>query len=485
MQSCIVDSNLNHFIFAKREKRGRMTTKMGLHEREQAVLLDSIHDGIWVIDAQGITLRINNAMERIAGIKTEDVIGKHVTEAMHDFKFTACVTLRALEEKRTVTMFDDYANGRRCLNTSTPIFDEEGKVWRVIASIRDITELDSMQSRLSELERSNQNYKAKLESLENYGIVGISEATAVLRKNMLKAAQNNAICIVLGETGTGKSLTARRIHELSPRSEGPFIALNCGGIPAQLVESELFGYERGAFTGALRDGKKGVFELAAGGTLFLDEVAELPLAMQATLLHVLDDSTFRRVGGTKSLKSDVRIIAATNKDLEEMVAKGTFRQDLFYRLRVLPIKVPSLRQRPEDIPELMYYFLQHMEGHEGGRNFAPSLLSTLTAYSWPGNIRELRALVQYLHTMCEGNIFRMEDLPSYFLAELPVETLPSYTLTTSLKEAVEHLEKNLIGTALRELGSTYKAAKRLKVSQSTIVRKAQRYKLELNEITHE
>ncbi len=453
-----------------------------LHEREQAVLLDSIHDGIWVIDAHGVTLRINSAMERIAGIKLEDVVGKHVREAMEDFKFTTCVTLRALEEKRTVTMFDDYANGRRCLNTSTPIFDEEGNVWRVIASIRDITELDNMQSRLGELERTNKSYKAKLESLENYGIVGMSEATAILRRNMLKAAKNDAICIILGETGTGKSLTAKRIHEMSTRSEGPFIALNCGGIPAQLVESELFGYERGAFTGALRDGKKGVFELASGGTLFLDEVAELPLAMQATLLHVLDDGSFRRVGGAKSLKSDVRIIAATNKDLEEMAAQGTFRQDLFYRLRVLPITIPSLRERPEDIPELVYHFLHLMEGKDSKRSFAPSVLSTLTAYSWPGNIRELRALVQYLHTMCEGTVFRMEDLPSYFLAELPPAELPAYTLHTSLKSAVEHLEKNLISTALRELGSTYKAAKRLKVSQSTIVRKAQKYCIDLNAV---
>ncbi len=456
-----------------------------LHEREQAVLLDSIHDGIWVIDSKGITLRINSAMERIAGIKHEDVIGKHVTEAMENFKFTACVTLRALEEKRTVTMFDDYANGRRCLNTSTPIFDEDGNVWRVIASIRDITELDSMQSRLSELEHVNKNYKAKLESLENYGIIGISEATMNLRQSMLKAAKNDAICIILGETGTGKSLTAKRIHEMSARSNEPFIALNCGGIPAQLVESELFGYERGAFTGALRDGKKGVFELAGGGTLFLDEIAELPLSMQATLLHVLDDSTFRRVGGTKNLKNEARIIAATNKNLEDMVAQGSFRQDLFYRLRVLPIKVPSLRQHPEDIPELIYHFFSLMEGNETRRSFAPSVLSMLTAYAWPGNIRELRALVQYLHTMCDENVIGVKDLPSYFLAEVSTPEFSNFNKHTSLKEAVEQLEKNLIHNALTELGSTYKAAKRLKVSQSTIVRKAQKYAMSFSSITHD
>ncbi len=457
---------------------------ISLDEKEQEVLLDSMHDGIWVIDSQGITLRINNAMERIAGIKSEDVIGKHVTTAMRDLKFTACVTLRALEEKRTVTMFDDYANGRRCLNTSTPIFDTEGNVWRVIASIRDITELDSMHARLSDLERANQNYKTQLESFDNHGIVGISEASAALRKNILKAAKSDALCLILGDTGTGKSLTARRIHEHSTRgAAGPFVALNCGGIPAQLVESELFGYERGAFTGALREGKKGVFELAAEGTLFLDEVAELPLPMQATLLHVLDDGSFRRVGGSKELKSDVRIIAATNKDLEDMVVQGTFREDLFYRLRVLSVKIPSLRQRPEDIPELMYHFLQTLEGdEEKHRSFAPAVISALMAYTWPGNIRELRGIVQYLHTMTEGSIFRMEDLPSYFLADLPVDKVPLYPHASSLKEAVEHVEKNLISTALRELGSTYKAAKRLKVSQSTIVRKAQKYCINLNNV---
>ncbi len=462
-----------------------MSNTSALHEREQAALLDSIHDGIWVIDAKGITLRINKAMERIADIRHEDVIGKHVTEAMENLKFTACVTLRALEEKHTVTMFDDYANGRRCLNTSTPIFDENGNVWRVIAIIRDITELDTMQSRLGELERANKNYKAKLESLENYGIVGISEATISLRQNILKAAKNDAICIIFGDTGTGKSLAARRIHEISARSDEPFIALNCGGIPAQLVESELFGYERGAFTGALREGKKGVFELAANGTLFLDEIAELPLPMQATLLHVLDDGAFRRIGGAKSLKNSARIIAATNKNLEEMVAQGTFRQDLFYRLRVLPIEVPALRERPQDIPELIYHFLHIMEGKDCKRNFAPSVLSTLTAYAWPGNIRELRALVQYLHTMCESDIFRMEDLPSYFLAEISTPNLANYAIHTGLKETIEQLEKNLISSALQELGSTYKAAKRLKVSQSTVVRKAQKYRLDLQSITHE
>ena len=458
-----------------------------LCEREQAVLLDSVHDGIWVIDANGTTLRVNKAMERIAGILEDQVLGKHVADAMRDNKFTTCVTLRALEEKRPVTMFDDYANGRRCLNTSTPIFGEDGEVWRVIASIRDITELEDMSTRLIELERANQTYKSRLQSLEtgdDYGIVGYSESTRKLRQGVLKAASTDAVALILGETGTGKSLTAKAIHDMSARKNGPFIALNCGGIPASLVESELFGYERGAFTGASKGGKLGVFELAAGGTLFLDEIAELPLPMQATLLHVLDDYTFRRVGGTKPVKADVRIIAATNKPLGDLVAAGDFRQDLFYRLRVVVVTIPALRERREDIPELARHFLRGMDGEESRKSFAPAVLAALMGYTWPGNVRELRALVQYLLTMCEGDVFRMEDLPSYLLADLPTTAIPAYSQARSLKDAVENLEKSMITAALNEMGSTYKAAERLQVSQSTIVRKAQRYKIGLAAVTH-
>ncbi len=464
--------------------------------KEQNILLDSIHDGIWVIDSKGITLRINKAMERIADIRHEDVIGKHVEECMRSLKFTSCVTLEALRQKKVITMFDDYANGRRCLNTSTPILDENGDVWRVIACIRDITELDVMTQRLDELERTNERYKTQLKQIEDTqqdGIIGSSEAIFTLRQDILKAAKNDSIALVLGETGTGKSLTAKAIHAASARKDGPFVALNCGGIPASLVESELFGYERGAFTGASKDGKKGVFELAHGGTLFLDEIAELPLPMQATLLHVLDDYTFRRVGGTRPITSDVRIIAATNKCLEDLVQAQSFRQDLFYRLRVLIVKIPALRKRREDIPLLAQHFLSTYEGEDKGRIFAPATLATLVNYAWPGNVRELRALVQYLHTMCDENTFRIEHLPSYILEKVShpslhsTKPLPALEPTQPeiffqnypLKEALEEVEKRLIAAALASEGSTYKAAKKLQVSQSGIVRKAQKYALNM------
>lgn len=212
-------------------------------------------------------------------LRAEEVIGKHVTEPMHKGRFETCVTLRALIEKRSVTMFDDYSNGKRCLNTSTPIFDEKGNVWRVIASIRDMTELETLQRKLTDLEMETLAYKARLENLEtemDAGFVGHSAPMRRLRKEASKAARTEAITLILGETGTGKTLTAKAIHDMGQRSAEPFIAVNCGAIPMSLMESELFGYEKGAFTGAAKSGKPGMFELAHKGTLLLDEIGELP-----------------------------------------------------------------------------------------------------------------------------------------------------------------------------------------------------------------
>lgn len=455
--------------------------------QELTVLLDSIHDGIWVIDSDGITLRVNKAMERIAGLRAEEVIGKHVTEPMHKGRFETCVTLRALIEKRSVTMFDDYSNGKRCLNTSTPIFDEKGNVWRVIASIRDMPELETLQRKLTDLEMETLAYKARLENLEtemDAGFVGHSAPMRRLRKEASKAARTEAITLILGETGTGKTLTAKAIHDMGQRSAEPFIAVNCGAIPMSLMESELFGYEKGAFTGAAKSGKPGMFELAHKGTLLLDEIGELPLPMQAKLLQVLDGHPFHRVGGTKPITVDVRVIAATNKPLADMAASGQFREDLFYRLRVLTVEIPPLRERPDDIPVLAMHFLQEIIKKSGlQKNFDPQVLNCFLTYRWPGNVRELRALVQSLATMSEEETITMQDLPQYMQAQSPLPQ-GSVSFRQPMREAVAELERNMIMTALTETGSTYKAARRLKVSQSTIVRKAQRYKIGLVEIAH-
>lgn len=438
-------------------------------------ILDSIHDGIWMIDSRGITIAVNKAMQRIAGITARDVVGISVLEAARLKKFSSCVTLRALEEKRTVTMFDDYANGRHCLNTATPVFDDQGNVVRVIAIIRDLSELESMNDTLEGTAASTRPAYNETEMLQ-LGILGGSSASQQLRASLMMAAQTDAPVLLQGETGTGKTMSAKAIHNLSQRKDMNFVSLNCASIPLSLLESELFGYESGAFTGASRKGRKSVFELADKGTLFLDEIAELPLSAQATLLHVLDGDPFRRVGGTTDITTNVRILAATNKDLEKMVEGGSFRKDLFFRLRVIAIDIPAVRERPEDIPGLIEYFLTSMGKGQTVPHLNSSLRSSLRAYTWPGNIREIRSVARYFLALGKKRL-TTDDLPPYIRSVLPRGATARRVSRQSLQEQVEALEKDLISRALRETGSTYKAARLLKVSQSTIVRKAHRYHL--------
>lgn len=446
--------------------------------REIDSILDFIHDGIWIIDGQGITLRINKAMERIAGIKSEEVVGRHVSEPLREGRFKTCVSLRALRTRQTVTLFDDYSNGKRCLNTSTPIFDANGNVWRVIAAIRDITELENLQKRLSNLEVEALAYKLRaqgLESQEHSGLLGQSPLLQRILQDITKAAQSEAVTLILGETGTGKSLAAKTIHDLSGRAQKPFVTVNCGAIPAALMESELFGYEKGAFTGASRGGKPGMLELASGGTLLLDEIGELSLPLQAKLLHLLDGQPIYRVGGTKAIAGDARIIAATNQSLDKMVAEGRFRQDLFYRLRVLCVDMPPLRARKDDILFLAWHFLQKIGNETGIRKKLDNRAEQLfLAYSWPGNVRELQSVIQSLATLCSHDIITPADLPAY-MREKTAPAAQDRQETQNLPEAIASLEKDMLAKALAETGSTYKAARRLGISQSSVVRKARRY----------
>lgn len=456
--------------------------------KELEILFESMHDGVWVVDAEGVTLRVNKAMERIAQVRAVDVVGKHVNEAVKLGLTSTCVTLHALKKRQAVTMFDDYANGVRCLNTSTPIFDEDGKIWRVIACIRDISELDTLKTRLDRAEMEAKLYREKLRQIETKDSDhrGTSPAAIQLERTIERTAKVDAPVLLLGETGTGKTISASSIHNQSSRKDKAFITLNCGAIPSELLEAELFGYEAGAFSGASDKGKPGMFELAEGGSLFLDEVAELSLQMQVKLLHVLDGVGYRRLGGVKLFMPDVRIIAATNKEFKTLIDEGLFREDLFYRLRVLVVNIPTLRDRREDIPSLLYYFLEQANKKYGlHKSMTPEMINFLMGNPWPGNIRELRASVELLVAMSEKNLIGIEDTPEHFFTGKGNDALrtPGAYNPKSLKEAVEELETRMIRDALLEGKSTYKAAKLLQTSQSTIVRKAQRYNISGEDIS--
>ncbi len=462
------------------ERHCSLWEENALLRHELEVILDSVDDGIWMIDPDGITQYVNRALTRITGIKPEEVLGKHVSALMHEGRFTSCVTLEALKKQAPVTLFDDYASGKRCLNTSTPIFDDTGKIWRVVASIRDISELESLQAKLAEAEREACDYKKQLERIEKTSTAVFFASSVIMRKclhDLERAAKAPSGVLILGDTGTGKSLAASLIHQKSKRSGEPFITVNCAAIPPNLIEAEFFGYEKGAFTGAAHEGKKGVFELADKGTLFLDEIGELPLNMQAKLLHVLDSYSFRRLGGVKSITVDVRILAATNKPLEKLVASGEFRADLYYRLRVLSVLLPPLREHPEDIRIMAQYFLEETCKRQGNvKFFDPKVLRCFTAHTWPGNVRELRATVEFLAAMTEGKVIKLRDLPTH----MQLNATPDRDLSKgSLQDAVDELEYAMIKDALAKTGSSHKAAKRLGISQSTVVRKAKKLRIKI------
>jgi TyrR family helix-turn-helix protein len=297
-----------------------------------------------------------------------------------------------------------------------------------------------------------------------------------LLSTVVRLAQFDSTILVTGESGTGKELIAETLHKNSTRKNGPFIKVNCGAIPENLLESELFGYDYGAFTGAKKEGKAGYFQLATGGTLFLDEIGDLPFNLQVKLLRVLQNKEIVRVGGSKSIPVDVRIVTGTNHNLLEQVEKKMFREDLYYRLNVVPIHVPPLRDRKEDIPALVTHFMQlYNRKHKLNKKIAPELVDIFMGYSWPGNVRELENLIERLLVVTTKDLITREDLPSFLTEALPSSSEILVTGILPLQDAVETVEKQILTKAYEKYRTTRQMAKELKVDASTVVRKAAKY----------
>lgn len=455
-------------------------------------ILNVITDAVFIDDADGVCQWCNDACEEMYNIEYDEIVGRHVEDLEKSGIFTPSVTRRVLEEKREITIIHENRFGRQLLTTGSPVFVPmtsgewvaagEGRYSRTIAFVlttsRDITQISTVQEQPDTpgsalLKARNLDVP---EDIDTSFIVSESEAMHNVMALTKKLASVNTTVLITGESGVGKGLIARQLHEEGVRWKKPFVTVNCGAIPENLIESELFGYVAGAFTGSRADGKQGLFEAAQDGTIFLDEISELPLNLQVKLLQVIQERQITPVGGTRPIPVDVRIISATNRNLEELVKAGRFREDLYYRLNVVPINVPSLRERPADIIPLIQMNIARCNRELGEtKSISPDALSILLKYPWPGNIRELQNIIERLVITTSHNVITEDDI-FIFIKEAAEDNQINYA-DTSLAAALERAEKEILSRALENYKSTRAIARVLKVSQPTVVRKLNKYGL--------
>jgi PAS domain S-box-containing protein len=449
-------------------------------------LLDASYDGFVIADAQGRVLKINTAYTRISGLREEDIVGHRLSDLVRQGVLRHSVTVEVLKHRIPITMLHTYPSGNVSLVTGTPAFGQDGRLVLVIVNVRDITQLNRLRERLGEpivAGEANTSIllRPELADLPAFTMVIHSEQMKRCLGSALKVAKYESPVLILGESGVGKGRFARLIHDASPRRDGPFIHLNCGAIPENLVESELFGYERGAFTGALTTGKPGQFELAQNGTIFLDEIGELSLSLQVKLLDVLDEKMVRRVGGRTAIAINARLVAATNRDLEAMVRAGKFREDLFFRLNVVPLTIPPLRERPDEIPLMINAFMDSLARKHGSRKrLLPRVLDALARYQYPGNVRELENILERLVILSEGDEIDERHLA---LCGLPVARAAAPARGEgSLREQVDAFEARVLAGALERPVTLRALAASLQISVPTLWRKLKRHGLRAEDL---
>jgi len=454
---------------------------------ELDAIIESSYDGLYITDGNGLTLRINKAIRRMTGLGEEDLVNKTMYELVDQGILSRSASILVLEQRKPITITLTTVTGTNLLVSATPVFDEEGNIFRIVTSVRDVSELNMLKQRVEQLEGLNAHFEFQMQQMKvkmSGELVFKNPEMEKIIYQALKIAEVDSTVLISGESGVGKERIAEIIQSHSARKNGPFVKVNCTAIPDNLIESEFFGYESGAFTGAKREGKPGLFELAHEGTLLLDEIGDIPLHLQVKLLRAIQEREIFRVGGTKPIKIDVRIIAITNKNLEQMVKQGEFREDLYYRLNVIPIYVPSLRERREDIPLLIRHFLGYFnQRYNYMKEFEPEVFEVLMRYSWPGNIRELENLIERLVVTSSTEKIGLHHLPSYLFGNEEALTDQNQPVTVNrimpLKDAVEYLEKAMLEKTFLITDSYYKAAKILEVDASTISRKARKYQVKV------
>ncbi len=445
--------------------------------KELDAIIESSFDGIYVTNGEGVTTRVNSGYERITGLKRRQVLGRHMRDLVDAGFFDESATLLVLTEKKSVTIMQRIRpTGKSVLVTGSPIFDERGNIVSVVTNVRDLTELENLKAQI-------ERYRSELQELRSQQLdVGLVIAQSAEMRKVLdlaaRVAKVDSTVLVLGESGVGKEVLAKTIHLWSRRRNGPFMKIDCGAIPESLLESELFGYEGGAFTGARKEGKIGLVEMAAGGTLFLDEVGELSTNLQVKILRLLQEREIMKVGGSESIKVDTRIITATNRDLKRMVDEGGFREDLYYRLNVIVVEIPPLRERRDDISPLALGLLARLNSKYGlDKRISPRTMDRLIQYQWPGNVREMENVVEQAVVLSEGDVIEPESLPAVLISV--ASGGGGDPAPVSYRAAMEEAEKNVLLRALVAWGNPADAARALGIHRTTFTRKAAKYLISL------
>ena len=456
--------------------------------REMDAIIESSYDGLYLTNGEGITLRVNEAFENLTGVPASEMVGLNVEDLVRERGIVSeSVSALVLKERKPVTIMQRTLAGRTALTTGTPVFDRKGRIFRVVSNVRDITELMQLKQQLEQAQGLSKHFESELRALQiQYDtdkLIAGSRIMKELLESVTRIAQVDSTVLITGESGTGKELIAETIHTNSPRRNGPFIKINCGAIAKNLLESELFGYDPGAFTGAKKGGRAGYFELANGGTILLDEISELPFSLQANLLRVIESREIIRVGGEKTIPVDVRIIAATNRDVAQLVACSQFREDLYYRLNVVPVEVPPLRVRKEEIPLLTAHFIKLFnKKYNLHKELLPDAVNDFMKYDWPGNVRELENVIERMMVTIPRDVLTGQDLPVNLRTPQDIHPQISVEGVLPLKEAVEFVEKEIISHAYSRYRATREVAKRLGIDPSTVLRKASKYGINFTDI---
>ncbi len=449
---------------------------------EHNTIIDSSSDGLFVCDGQGKILRVNPASQRINHASAEQLVGRdYLDAAAEGLVILPSAALEAIKQQQQVSLLQENRFGRKLISTATPVFADDGELIRVVVSERDITEIDRLQHQLEEQQAIGDQFRQQIiESqqvkLNNQPIIAESPAMVKVIKQALKLGKVDSTVLILGESGVGKGLVADLIHQNSTRAEKPIIKLNCGAIPESLIEAELFGYVKGAFTGAAGN-KPGLLEIADGGTIFLDEIAELPPSSQVKLLRFMEDGQITRLGSTENRHIDVRILAATNRDLDQLMKQGGFRTDLYYRLSVIPLSVPALSERRECLLPLLRFYIDYFSSQTGKpHRLTTAAIDTLSNYSFPGNVRELMNICERLVVMSDTEIIDVVDLPQTVISGSE-NKFTNWPAEMTMTQILETVERSVLLEAAKRYRKQQNIASGLGMSQPTVARKLKKYGL--------